>query len=112
VLLVSFSTAPACQRWLEETKSPFKLVRDPERNLYQALGLPRSYKQVFCASFMANLGEVLARGEVLPKYGPEKEDTLQMGANFTCNKEEIIFLHRGKHPADRPDAEDVVESLQ
>jgi hypothetical protein len=41
-LILSFGTLPAAQAWLEETCSPFELLLDPERKVYQAYELERS----------------------------------------------------------------------
>ena len=42
VLIISFGTLPAAEKWLEETCSPFRLLLDPERAVYEAYGLERS----------------------------------------------------------------------
>jgi hypothetical protein len=42
VLIVSFGALPAAQAWLEETCAPFRLLLDPERQVYEAYGLERS----------------------------------------------------------------------
>lgn len=45
-MVVSFGVLDGAKRWREETECPYKLYIDPDRTLYQYVGLSRSIYKV------------------------------------------------------------------
>ena len=46
VVTVSFSPVDGARQWVDDTRSPFRMLMDPSRTLYSAFGLPKSIAKV------------------------------------------------------------------
>ena len=112
VVIVSFSPLELAKKWLEETKCPYPMYLDLPRKLYLSFGLPRSFAKVFSMDSLKYYGErvVQLNGE-LPKTDTViKEDTLQLGGDFTvdCKTKTMTFLYPSQHPPDRPSVDAIL----
>ena len=110
VLIISFGTLPAAERWLEETCSPFRLLLDPERTVYQAYGMERSLARSWNLRTIWRYVRLLTSGR---RWRGIQGDSAQLGGEFVVDAEGIIRLaHRSHDPTDRPDVDDLLSDLR
>ena len=110
VLIISFGTLPAAERWLEETCSPFRLLLDPERTVYQAYGMERSLARSWNLRTIWRYVRLLTSGR---RWRGIQGDSAQLGGDFVVDAEGIIRLaHRSHDPTDRPDVDDLLSDLR
>jgi peroxiredoxin len=110
VVTVSFGTIYWAQAWLQETRSPFPFLMDPERDAYRAYGLESS---VFRSWGPANLWyytkAVFQKRETFGKRG----DPHQLGGDYIIDPQGMIHLaHPSREPTDRPAIAQIVSILQ
>ncbi len=110
VLIISFGTLPAAERWLKETCSPFRLLLDPERSVYDAYGLERSVARSWNLRTIWRYVQLLASGR---RWRGIQGDSAQLGGDFIVDAEGVVQLaHRSHDPTDRPDIEDLLSNLR
>ena len=111
VIVVSFATLDRINTYLKYAPSPFATLRDPERRLYQSLGLRRgSAWEVFSPRTLIKYVGFALRGVF-----PEKpsEDIRQLGGDFLFDKNgKLRFSYPSKTPADRPPVSVLLEALK
>jgi peroxiredoxin len=110
VVTVSFGTPYWSQVWLQETKSPYPFLIDPEREAYHAYRLKSS---IFSSWSPANLWfyskAVLHGRETFGKRG----DPHQLGGDFIIDQYGIVRLaHPSRDPTDRPSVAKLLANLQ
>jgi peroxiredoxin len=109
VLILSFGTLPAAQAWLEETCSPFELLLDPERRVYEAYELERSAFRSWNVRTLWRYVRLLASGR---RWRGIQGDSAQLGADLVVDPEGIVRLAYYSHdPTDRPAAETLLVAL-
>jgi peroxiredoxin len=110
VLIISFGTLPAAERWLEETCSPFRLLLDPERTVYEAYGLERSLARSWNLRTIWRYVQLLASGR---RWRGIQGDSAQLGGDFIVDADGIVQLvYRSHDPTDRPDVDDLLSILR
>jgi peroxiredoxin len=109
IMLVSFGTPPAVQAWLEETCSPFRVLLDPERSVYQAYGLQRSLWRSWNPRTIWRYVRLLTSGR---RWRGIQGDSAQLGADFVVSPDGSVRLaHYSHDPTDRPPVEDLLALL-
>ena len=109
VLILSFGTLPAAQAWLEETCSPFELLLDPERRVYDAYELERSTLRSWNVRTLWRYVQLLASGR---RWRGIQGDSTQLGADLIIDPDGLVRLaHYSHDPTDRPDVEHLLDTL-
>jgi len=110
VLIISFGTLPAAEKWLEETCNPFGLLLDPERKVYEAYGLERSLARSWNLRTIWRYVRLLISGR---KWRGIQGDSAQLGGDFIVDADGIVQLaYRSHDPTDRPDADNLLSIMQ
>ena len=103
IVVISFAEPGRLVPYKEVYQLPFTILADPERKLYQALGLRRlRWYRVFS---LATLRDYLKQyRRALPQLEPDRDDDIyQGGGNFVIDRGgNVIFAHRSEDPVDRP----------
>ena len=106
VLIISFSTLPAAQAWLEETCSPFRMLLDPECSVYQAYELERSLWRSWNLRTIWRYVQLLTSGR---RWRGIQGDSAQLGGDFIVGADGIVRLaYRSHDPTDRPPVEQIL----
>jgi peroxiredoxin len=109
VLILSFGTLPAAQAWLEETCSPFELLLDPERKVYEAYGLERSAFRSWNLRTLWRYVQLLASGR---RWRGIQGDSTQLGADLIVDPNGVVRLAYYSHdPTDRPAVDGLLATL-
>ena len=110
VLLLSFGREWQARRWMQETKAPFPLLLDPERSVYRAYGLERSFAKSWHPRMLLYYLGLLLKGWKLHSI---QGDPNQLGGDFIVDARGIVrYAHPSEDPADRPSFERIVEALK
>ena len=110
VLIITFGTLPAAQAWLEETCSPFQLLLDSERAVYNAYELERSLLRSWNLRTIWRYVQLLTSGR---RWRGIQGDSAQLGGDFGIDAEGILRLaYRSRDPTDRPPASDLLNLLR
>lgn len=110
VITISFGTPYWAQMWLQETRSPFPFLVDPERFAYKAYGLESS---VFRSWSPRNLWfyakATLQKRETFGKRG----NPHQLGGDFVVDSHGVVRLAHPSHdPTDRPTIAQILAALE
>lgn len=109
VLIISFGTLPRAQAWLEETCSPFRLLLDPERVVYNAYGLERSLFRSWNLGTIWRYVQLLGSGR---RWRGIQGDSAQLGGDFIVDAEGVVRLaYRSYDPTDRPTVPQLLDVL-
>ena len=109
VLILSFGTLPAAQAWLEETCSPFELLLDPERKVYEAYELERSVLRSWNLRTLWRYVRLLASGR---RWRGIQGDSTQLGADLILDPDGVVRLAYYSHdPTDRPSVDGLLAAL-
>lgn len=109
VLIISFGTLPRAQAWLEETCSPFCLLLDPERAVYNAYGLERSLLRSWNFWTIWRYVQLLSSGR---RWRGIQGDSAQLGGDFIVDAEGVVRLaYRSYDPTDRPSVTQLLDVL-
>jgi alkyl hydroperoxide reductase subunit AhpC len=110
VLTISFSTEYWARGWLQETASPFPLLRDPERSTYAAYQLSSSRLGAWSPRTLWHYFRLRLGGT---RRLPAQGDPHQMGGDFIVDAGGVLRLsHKSKDPVDRPDVALLLETLR
>ncbi len=110
VVIISFGTNVAANTWLQETCTPFELLRDPDRTVYRAYGLERSFLRSWGPKTIWQYIRLLTSGR---KWKGVQGDSAQLGGDFIIDKSGNIKLaYRSIDPTDRPSFETILSILQ
>ncbi len=110
VLIVSFGALPLAQAWLEETCAPFRLLLDPERTVYQAYGLERSFWRSWNLKTMRRYVQLMRDGR---QWRGIQGDSTQLGGDFIVDTGGMVRLaYRSHDPTDRPSTEQLLAILR
>jgi len=105
VAVVSQSQPAELARYRPAQRWKVRVLADPQRRLYQALGLERTRPWIFLWPPVV-LGYLwsLLRG-YRPRLPRPGEDVLQLGGDFLLNRRRtLLYAYRSAHPTDRPSA--------
>ncbi|MFQ5813969.1 MAG: AhpC/TSA family protein [Anaerolineae bacterium] len=109
VLIVSFGTLPLAQAWLEETCSPFHLLLDPERTVYQVYGLERSLWRSWNLKTVQRYVQLMRNGR---QWRGIQGDSTQLGGDFIVDADGILRLvYPSREATDRPSVEQLFAVL-
>jgi hypothetical protein len=111
ILIVSFAEPAKLLPYQLRHQWPFTILADPQRTAYRAFSLKQlSFWQVFSSSTLVRYLQLFREGRRLPRY--EKADIYQSGGDFILDREgNIVFAHRGRNPADRPSAPELLNAI-
>jgi peroxiredoxin len=100
-------------RALEMAKSgeiPFPVLLDPERGVYSAYELERSYRRSLHPRTLWFYFKKMLRGRGFSKI---TADPTQLGGDFLVDNEGIIrFVYYSEDPTDRPTVEQIISALE
>jgi len=103
VLIVAFGALPLAQAWLEETCTPFRLLLDPERTVYQVYGLERSLLRSWNLKTVRRYVQLMRAGR---QWRGIQGDSTQLGGDFIVDTDGILRLaYRSSEATDRPPVE-------
>lgn len=112
VVVVSFGSAEGAQRWLKETGCELDVYLDPERKLYSLVGLGRSVYKVWNIGTLRFYAQEIAKG-VKPPEAFAGDDFLQMGGDFTLDKElKMVLSYPSKDPSDRVSIDNILGKMK
>lgn len=110
VLVISFGALPLARAWLEETCAPFRLLLDPEREVYHAYGLESSLLRSWNLKTVRYYVERVRAGH---QWRGIQGDSSQLGGDFIVDVEGIMRLaYRSRDPTDRPPVERLLAILR
>jgi peroxiredoxin len=110
VVLISFGAPEVARVWLEEMCPSFRLLLDPERNVYRAYGLQRSWRRSWNLRTLWRYMQLLSSGR---KWRGIKGDSAQLGGDFVIGRNGTIRLaYRSHDPTDRPSAAQLLAVLR
>lgn len=112
VIVISFAQPEQILRYQNDHQWPFAILADPGRIAYKAFNLPcLSWWRVFSLRTLALYARLIREGKRRRDYG--KEDIQQAGGDFLVDREgNILFAHRSRDPADRPQPEKLLEEIK
>jgi len=112
VIVVSFGNVEGAKKWLQDTKCEFRMFVDPERRLYNALGLKRSVAKVWSIAALVYYAEQKCTGRKLVAMF-EEDDPTQMGGDFILDEYgKLALVHRSKVSTDRPSVEELLKCVR
>jgi len=101
VLIISFGTPELAQAWLEETCAPFTMLLDPERVVYRAYGMGRSWLRSWNVNTLWLYVRLLLSGR---RWRGIQGDSAQLGGDFIVDANGIVRLaYSSRDPTDRPE---------
>lgn len=110
VVTVSFGTPYWAQAWLQETRSPFPFLLDPDRISYQAYGLESSVLRSWSPANLWYYAK--ARRQKRETFG-QRGDPHQLGGDFIIDMQGVIRLaHPSREPTDRPAIDQILRALR
>ncbi len=96
--------------WLEQTKSPFPLMLDPDRRVYDAYGMGRSFVRVWSLKVMWHYFKLMLRGERLRGI---QGDPHQLGGDVLVDRGGTVRLaYRSQDPTDRPGVDELLAAAR
>jgi peroxiredoxin len=111
VYIISFSTLPALQQWMNDVCGTFTVLLDHDRVVYKAYQLERSrWRSWHPRVVWVYIKRWFQQGEFYDSHG---DDTSQLGGDFIVDKNGILrFIHPGHDPSDRPSVDELVKALK
>lgn len=107
VVAAGFSPAPALATLADHLEWPWGFLADPERVLYERLGLQRaSLRDVLGPGAVRHYRDAVAQGREVHR---PVEDPRQLGADAVVVEGRTVWLRRQVSPDDRPSAETVLQ---
>ncbi len=107
VVAAGFSPAPALATLADRLEWPWGFLADPERVLYERLGLQRaSLRDVLGPGAVRHYRDAVAQGREVHR---PVEDPRQLGADAVVVESRTVWLRRQVSPDDRPSAETVLQ---
>lgn len=89
------------QEWLRETKTPFKMLLDPQREVYQAYGMRHSVMRSWSPRTLWFYAKRMLRGESI--HGIQG-DPNQLGGDVVVGPDgRVVLGYYSEDPTDRPD---------
>lgn len=109
VLLISFANPVPARAWLRETCAPFRLLLDPQRAVYRAYGLERSWLRSWNLKTLRRYVELMRAGR---KWRGIQGDSAQLGGDFIVDVHGTVRLaYRSRDPTDRPSVHSLLRVL-
>lgn len=112
VVVVTFGNVAGARRWLKDTNCKLSMFVDPERHLYNALGLRRSVAKSWSIPALVYYAEQKRAGRKLAAMF-EEDDPNQMGGDFIFDEQgRLALIHRSKISTDRPSVEELLSCVK
>jgi len=110
VLVISFESPTALQRFHWFRDLPFIVVSDQSRRLYYAFGLrSRAIYRLFDRDTLGAYARGVLHGR-LPPW--PRADLHQLGGDVVLDRRgDVVFVHRSATPADRPPVDTLIRML-
>jgi peroxiredoxin len=110
VVIVGLGTPEQSEEFRKRFQVPYKIISDPEKNLYRAFGLKQMSPMGFLSPSMIIKGfSTMAKGHGM---GVPEGDVRQLPGVFVINTDgQIEFSHYAEDPADHPDPDTIIEIL-
>lgn len=106
LVLVGFSPADRLAALARHLSWPGRVLSDPDRTLYDALGIGRApLWRVYSPSTLLTYARAVRKGHRLPR---PVEDTRQLGGDAVLVDGTVVRLWLPRTPDDRPDAAEVL----
>lgn len=101
----------AAYRAHHDLPSRIRLLADPERRVYEALGIGRgSWWRVWGPRTLLAYGRLVARGR---RYERHRGDSLQLGGDVVIGPDGLLrAVHRPADPDARPTVDELVRDLR
>ena len=100
------------RRWLKDTNCKLRMFVDPERHLYNTLGLKRSVAKTWSIPSLVYYAEQKQAGRKLAAMF-EEDDPNQMGGDFILDEQgRLALIHRSRMSTDRPPVEELLSCVR
>jgi hypothetical protein len=110
VVLISFGPQEIGKDWLEEICPSFQLLIDPERNIYRAYKLKRSWLSSWNLKTVVYYARALFGGR---EWRGIIGDSAQLGGDFIINQDGSFLLeYRSEEATDRPAVSRLLQLLE
>jgi hypothetical protein len=111
VVVVTFTRPRNLAGYRRRFAEPLRVVADPDRVLYRALGLGRGgWWQIWGPATMWRYATLVARGR---RPEPSREDTRQLGGDAVIDAEgRVQWRYQGSGPDDRPSVDELLDALR
>lgn len=110
IVTITFEAGFWNQAWLQETRSPFPLLRDPDRQTYRAFGLMHSAWRSWEPRTLWYYWQARQQGR---KLYPGRGDPNQLGGDVILKPGGHIHrVYRSRSPLDRPQITDLLQAIQ
>ncbi|MBW6466663.1 MAG: redoxin domain-containing protein [Brevefilum sp.] len=107
VIIVTFGSLPAIQQWMKETCVTFEVLFDPERAVYKAYGLERSWLRAWHPRVLWVYIKRWFKGGTF--YDSRGDDTSQLGGDFIIDNQGLLkFVYPSHDPTDRPAVDELL----
>jgi hypothetical protein len=112
IVVVSFAKPATVLSYQQRQQWPFIILADPQRTAYRAFSLKRlSLWRVYSPSTLVSYLRLCREGKRLQLY--EESDIYQSGGDFILDRAgNVLFAHRSRTPADRPDTTQLLNALE
>ena len=109
ITIISFGTPILAQKWIEETRSSFQFLIDPDKKAYQAFGLEYSLLRSWSPKIWLAYARLMVQGQ---KWRGVQGDSGQLGGDFIIDHQGIFRMAYCSHdPADRPKIAEIIKVL-
>ena len=109
VTVISFGTPALAQNWIEQTRSSFQFLIDPEKKAYRAYGLESSLLRSWSPKIWFAYTRLMLQGW---KWRGIQGDSRQLGGDFIVDQQGIIRMaYRSNDPTERPKIEEIIQVL-
>ncbi len=103
IVVVAFVTDDRAYDWLEQTKSPFPFLLDPDRTVYERYGLKRSLLRSWNLPTLWYYAKELLSGKPIKQI---QGDPNQLGGDFLVGPDgRLKLVYPSDDPTDRPSIE-------
>ena len=110
VLVVGFEERTRTQAWLRQRGITLPFLLDPDRRVYRAYALERSWWRAWHPRNLWFYTRHVLRGGALPRI---KADPNQMGGDFLIDRQGVIQLaYYGQNATDRPALKQIFAALE
>ena len=113
VALITFTSRPDAQQYLDRIDLPFPLLLDPSRGTYRAYGLGRGSRRRVWGARAARRYLDIIREQGWANVRRPREDPLQLGGDFVIDPAgRLSWGFWGDGPDDRPPISELVAAVQ
>lgn len=112
IFVISFGSLEKARKWKLDTGCELRIMVDPDRRLYCAVGLRKSMYRVWGIGSLIFYAEQMCAGKALVK-GEDDDDLHQMGGDFIIDCQgKMGLVYCSKVSTDRPSVDQLVAVLK